>query len=149
MIEILLMQHGLVELAEHVANPPVPVVEEEEEVVLGPATVYVEGDTHWDRLAECESGNWVDGGASFERGSARWYWGMPGTEVPPWGTRLHHGGLQFHPDTWAWVAPMVGLGHIEYAYEATREEQILVAEKVQELQGWGAWPVCSRKVGLR
>jgi hypothetical protein len=146
MIETLIL-HGLLDLAAHVeeveATPP-PV-----EVQLGPATHYDKADTQWDRLAECESGDWIDGGASFLRGSARWYWGAPGTEVPPWGTRLHHGGLQFHPDTWAWVAPMVGLGHIEYAYEATREEQILVAEKVQELQGWGAWPVCSVKVGLR
>jgi hypothetical protein len=146
MIELLLL-NGLVDLAEHVtdveATPP-PV-----EMEVGPTTHYVKVDTVWDRLAECESGNWIDGGASFERGSSRWYWGMPGTDVPPWGTRQFHGGLQFHPDTWAWVAPMVGLGHIEYAYDATREEQILVAEKVQHLQGWGAWPVCSRKVGLR
>lgn len=100
----------------------------------------------WDRLAECESGNWVDGGASFVKGSARWYWGRPGTEVPPWGTRIHHGGLQFHPDTWMWLAPE---GFPEYAYDATREQQIAVAERVLETQGWRAWPVCSRKLGLR
>lgn len=103
----------------------------------------------WDDLADCESGNWINGGASFETGSARWDWGKPGTEVPPWGSSRFHGGLQFHPDTWRWVAPMVGLEHIDFAYEATREEQIAVGEKTQELQGWGAWPVCSRKVGLR
>lgn len=102
----------------------------------------------WDRLAECESGNWIDGGRQFEEGSARWYWGKPGTPMP-WGDDDFHGGLQFSPSTWNWVAPMVGLGHIEYAYDATREEQIMVGEKVQELQGWGAWPTCSRKVGLR
>ena len=153
MIETLIF-HGLTNLAAHIeeveATPaPEPVVVVEEEGELGPATSYVKGDTVWDRLAECESGNWIDGGSSFEHGSARWYWGMPGTEVPPWGTLQHHGGLQFAPSTWSWVAPMVGLGHIEYAYDATREEQILVGEKVQELQGWRAWPVCSRKVGLR
>jgi hypothetical protein len=103
----------------------------------------------WHLLAECESGNWIDGGASFEAGSARWYWGRPGTEVPPWGTTIHHGGLQFHPDTWSWVAPMVGLGHIAYAYDAPIEGQILAAEKVLELQGWRAWPVCSKKLGFR
>lgn len=102
----------------------------------------------WDDVADCESGNWIDGGESFELGSARWDWAAPGMVIPPWGTRIHHGGLQFHPSTWNWVAPMVGLGHIQYAYQATREEQILVAEKVLELQGWQAWPVCSRKLGL-
>jgi len=106
-------------------------------------------DHVWDRLAECESGNWIDGGDRFEEGSARWYWGRPGTEIPPWGTRIHHGGLQFHPDTWGWVAPMVDLGHIEFAYDATREEQIRVAEKVLELQGWDAWPTCSRMLELQ
>lgn len=113
-----------------------------------PAVVQPERNV-WDRVAECESGNWIDGGRDFEYGSARWNWGAPDMEIPPWGTRIHHGGLQFHPGTWNWVAPMVGLGHIEYAYQATREEQILVAEKVLELQGWQAWPVCSRKLGLR
>lgn len=103
----------------------------------------------WESLAECESGNWIDGGRAFEAGSARWDWAKPGTELPPWGTTIHHGGLQFLPSTWDWVAPMVGLGHIDYAYNATREEQIQVAEKVLELQGWGAWPVCSRKLNLR
>ena len=129
-------------LAEHVeeviAEPaPAPVVVEE-----------VNYDTVWDRLAECESGNWLDNGTSFERGSARWAWGG-NDPIPPWGTAIHHGGLQFHPDTWNWVAPMVGLGHIDYAYEATREDQITVAERVLELQGWQAWPVCSRKLNLR
>lgn len=102
----------------------------------------------WDDLADCESGNWVDHGTSFEVGSARWGWG--GSDpVPPWGTTVHHGGLQFHPSTWDWVAPMVGLGHIRFAHEATRAEQILVAERVQQLQGWGAWPVCSQRLNLR
>lgn len=102
--------------------------------------------SHWDRLADCESGNWIDRGASFETGSARWDWAKPGTEVPPWGTTIHHGGLQFHPDTWTWKAPE---GFPEFAYNATREQQIEVGRRVQEAQGWGAWPVCSVKVGLR
>lgn len=100
----------------------------------------------WDDLADCESGNWIDGGASFETGSARWHWAKPGTEVPPWGTTIHHGGLQFHPDTWTWLRSD---HHPTHAYDATREEQIEVAERVLDAQGWGAWPVCSRKVGLR
>jgi hypothetical protein len=102
----------------------------------------------WDDLADCESGNWIDGGRSFQLGSARWDWAAPGSEVPPWGTTKHHGGLQFLPSTWDWVAPMVGVS-APYAYSASREEQIRVAEKTLELQGWGAWPVCARKLGLR
>lgn len=105
--------------------------------------------TVWDDLADCESGNWIDGGASFGEGSARWDWAAPGTEIPPWGTTIHHGGLQFHPDTWSWVAPMVLDNPPEYAYEATREEQIEVGKKTKKLQGWGAWPVCSEKLELR
>lgn len=106
-------------------------------------------DEPWATLADCESGDWENGGKSFVPGSARWDWGAPGAQLPPWGTTIHHGGLQFHPDTWRWVAPMVGLGHIDRAYQATPSEQIRVAERTQELQGWGAWPVCSQKVGLR
>lgn len=100
----------------------------------------------WATLAECESGNWINGGESFERGSARWAWGGA-DPIPPWGTAIHHGGLQHHPDTWDWVAPMVGLGHIARAYHATPQEQVQVAEKVLELQGPQAWPVCSVKIG--
>lgn len=124
----------------------------EEEVAHSERLPHSHGETSrsvWDDLADCESGNWIDEEREFETGSARWYWARPGTEVPPWGTTIHHGGLQFHPDTWSWVAPMVGLGHIKYAYDATREEQILVAEKVLELQGWGAWPTCAKMLGLR
>jgi hypothetical protein len=33
--------------------------------------------------------------------------------------------------------------------KASREEQIRVAKKVQASQGWGAWPACSSKLGLR
>ena len=35
------------------------------------------------------------------------------------------------------------------AHQASREEQIVVAERVLAQQGWGAWPACSRKLGLR
>lgn len=100
---------------------------------------------HWDRLADCESGNWVDGGQSFEPGSARWDWAKDGV-VPPWGTTIHHGGLQFLPSTWASFKPA---GFPARAYDASRAQQIEVGERVLAAQGWGAWPVCSRKVGLR
>jgi hypothetical protein len=78
----------------------------------------------WDRLSQCESGgNW-----SINTGNG------------------YSGGLQFHPQTW--------LGHgggtfAPYAYLATREQQIVIAERVLASQGWGAWPGCARKLGLR
>jgi len=100
---------------------------------------------HWDRLADCESGNWIDGGQSFEPGSARWDWARNGV-VPPWGTTIHHGGLQFLPSTWGSFKPA---GFPARAYDASRSQQIEVGERVLAAQGWGAWPVCSRKVGLR
>ena len=34
-------------------------------------------------------------------------------------------------------------------HEASREEQIAIAKKLQADAGWGAWPACSSKLGLR
>ena len=78
--------------------------------------------TVWDRLAECESGgNW----------SVHAY---------------HHGGLQFLPSTWtAFKLP----GYPAFAYQASRAQQITVGQRVQAAAGWGQWPVCSRRLGLR
>ncbi|MFD1214620.1 transglycosylase family protein, partial [Arthrobacter sp. GCM10027362] len=74
----------------------------------------------WDALAQCESGgNWsINTGNGFS------------------------GGLQFTPSTWAAYG---GAGAPE---NASREQQIAVAEKVLAGQGWGAWPACSAKLGL-
>jgi hypothetical protein len=75
----------------------------------------------WDRVAQCESGgNW-----SINTGNG------------------YHGGLQFDPETWRSHG---GQGQAE---DAGKDEQIAVAERVLESQGWGAWPVCSRRAGLR
>lgn len=80
-------------------------------------------DSDWDRLAQCEAGgNWhINTGNGF------------------------HGGLQFSPSTWNAYG---GQKYAPYAYQATREQQIAVAEKVLAGQGWGAWPACSAKLGL-
>lgn len=81
-------------------------------------------DSTWDRLAQCESGQ-------------RWdYNGSSGFD----------GGLQFSPRTWSGFG---GGEFARYAYQATREEQIAVAERVLAAQGWGAWPACSRRLGIR
>jgi len=84
----------------------------------------VAGAGVWDQLAACESGgNW-----SINTGNG------------------YRGGLQFHPQTWT------GFGGGEFAAtadQASRDQQIAVAQRVQAKQGWGAWPACSRKLGLR
>ena len=49
------------------------------------------------------------------------------------------GGLQFHPVTW------LGFGGAEfgrYAYQASKIEQIAIAERVLAIQGPNAWPNC-------
>ena len=87
------------------------------------APAVAEGSV-WDAIAQCEAtGNWsINTGNGFS------------------------GGLQFTPSTWA------AFGGNEYApqaWQATREQQIAVAQKVQAAQGWGAWPACTAKLGLR
>jgi resuscitation-promoting factor RpfA len=75
----------------------------------------------WDKVAQCESGgNWATStGNGF------------------------HGGLQFTASTWR------SFGGSGVPHEASRTEQIAVAERVLAAQGWKAWPACSRKLGLR
>lgn len=95
----------------------------------------------WDVIAKCETppdGNW----------SAR-------------GT--YEGGLQFLPSTWtSYVAagkPYGLVGYPAHAYDATREQQIVVAERVRDgikdssdpylnPQGWNAWPKCRHDAGV-
>lgn len=80
-------------------------------------------DSDWDRLAQCESGgNWA-----INTGNG------------------YHGGLQFNAQTWQ------AYGGGEFAPTAnlaTREQQIVVAERTLAQQGWGAWPACSASLGL-
>src|SRR5436305_3454647 len=78
----------------------------------------------WDKLAMCESGgDWsINTGNGFS------------------------GGLQFTPSTWRAFG---GTAYAPYAYQASRSAQIAVAQRVLAVQGWGAWPACSAKLGLR
>jgi hypothetical protein len=78
----------------------------------------------WDRLAACESGG-------------RWHIATGNG---------FYGGLQFTASTWRAYG---GGRYAALAHQASRLQQIRIAERVQHGQGWGAWPVCSRKVGLR
>jgi hypothetical protein len=87
-------------------------------------TAYAASDSTWDKLAQCESGgNWaINTGNGYQ------------------------GGLQFSPRTWT---AFDGDEFAATANKASREEQIVVAERVLAEQGWGAWPACSRKLGIR
>lgn len=77
-------------------------------------------DSVWTSLAACESGgNWqIDTGNGY------------------------YGGLQFSLESWHAVG-----GH-GYPHEHPRDVQIAMAERLQSLQGWDAWPNCSRHLGL-
>ncbi len=87
-------------------------------------------------LADCETGEWINGGADFVEGSAVWSSSVGTFE----------GGLQFHPDTWD---AFRDAGHPNSAAQASRSVEIVVADRVRAAQTWRAWPVCSKKVGLR
>lgn len=98
-------------------------------------------DDIWDRMCSCECGgvcNWAN-------------------------NSYHDGGLQFHPDTWTdYVAadkPYGLVGYPVHAYEASREQQIMVAIRVRDgvkgssdpylnPQGWNAWPTCRHEIGV-
>ena len=56
------------------------------------------------------------------------------------------GGLQFADATWRSYG---GTAFAPSAWQASREQQISVAERVLTSAGWQAWPACSRKLGLR
>ena len=89
-----------------------------------PAAPAVAGGGSWDALAKCEAGgNWA-----INTGNG------------------YYGGLQFDAQTWR------AYGGTQYAplpHQATREQQIAVATKVRDARGgYGAWPACSRKLGL-
>jgi LysM repeat protein len=77
----------------------------------------------WDQVADCESGgNWaVNTGNGF------------------------YGGLQFTSSTWKAYG---GGQYAGRADQASKGQQIAVAERVLASQGPDAWPVCSVKAGL-
>jgi hypothetical protein len=88
-----------------------------------PRVVTFNGNSVWDALATCESsGNWA---ANTGNG--------------------YYGGLQFSVATWR------GYGGAEFAaypHQATREQQIIVAERLRAARGYQPWPACRAKLGL-
>lgn len=115
-----------------------PAPEEQSE----PAPEESSGGTVWDRLADCESGDW-DADSNPIPGTARWDYGVTFAHE---GYERFEGGLNFDPGTWDGFRDP---GMPDHAGHATRVQQITVGERVQAAQGWGAWPVCSEKIGLR
>lgn len=90
----------------------------------GAAAPAVGGGSVWDSIAQCESGgNWA-----INTGNG------------------YYGGLQFAASTWSAYG---GGQYAPTANLATREQQIAIAQKVQAAQGWGAWPACTARLGLR
>lgn len=106
-------------------QPAAPVYHPVQAVPVQPRTaapaVTVAGGSIWDRLAACESGgNWaINTGNGF------------------------YGGLQFTLSSWH------AMGGAGYPNQASRSEQIQRAQLLQARQGWGAWPACAAKLGLR
>lgn len=75
----------------------------------------------WDKIARCESGgNW-----KISTGNG------------------YYGGLQFTASSWH-AAGGKGLPN-----QASKSEQITRAKVIQSRQGWGAWPACTAKLGIR
>lgn len=84
-------------------------------LLLGPSAGVAHADSvDWDAVAECESGgNWhADTGNGF------------------------YGGLQFKESTWK------ENGGVGNPADASRAQQIAVAERVLDTQGPEAWPKC-------
>ncbi|HEX2766504.1 MAG TPA: transglycosylase family protein [Candidatus Limnocylindria bacterium] len=108
---------------------PVPVAAPKPVVAAAPAAAPApppsapSGDGVWDALAQCESGgNW-----SINTGNG------------------YYGGLQFSYGTWHDYG---GGEFAEYPHQATREQQIVVAERLRADRGYAPWPACRAKLGL-
>lgn len=85
-------------------------------IALSTGTAHADS-LNWDAVARCESGgNWA-----INTGNG------------------YYGGLQFNLGTWR------ANGGSGMPHQASRSEQIRVAENVLRRQGRGAWPVCGRR----
>jgi|GEM_PF-2291473 len=100
---------------------PAPQPPESQDLTVSAPVAQVSGV--WDLLASCESNN-------------RWH--LIG--------RTYSGGLQFDQPTWLAYGGGV---YASIAGYASREAQIVVAERLRAKRGYQPWPVCSRVVGLR
>jgi hypothetical protein len=78
-------------------------------------------DPVWAKLRRCESGGRYD----INTGNG------------------FHGAYQFVASTWR------GLGYSGMPHHAPPHVQDEAAQKLQARSGWGQWPACSRRLGLR
>ncbi len=78
----------------------------------------------WSRLAHCESGG-------------RWHVNTGNG---------YYGGLQISPGTWRGYG---GKRYASNAHRASKKAQVRIAKRIRNRQGWGAWPSCSRRIGVR
>lgn len=91
--------------------------------LLGASGASAASGTTWDAVAECESG----GSWSADTGNGL------------------YGGLQMTQETWEEHG---GLDYAPSADQASRSQQIAVAEKILADQGTGAWTTCGLVAGL-
>jgi hypothetical protein len=92
-------------------------------LTVNPSAARAATAATWDRLAQCETG---------------------GDWAADYGNDLY-GGLQLSAHTWKYYG---GIQYTPQPDEATRPEQILVAQRLLEDASWKPWPVCSRKLHL-
>ncbi|GGK09710.1 peptidoglycan-binding protein LysM [Streptomyces camponoticapitis] len=91
--------------------------------LLGATGASAADASTWDRVAECESG----GMWSADLGNG------------------YYGGLQISQETWV---DFGGTAYAPTADQASRSQQIAVAEKILAAQGPSAWPTCALVTGL-
>ena len=91
--------------------------------MIAATTTSASAATGWDEVAACESG----GDWSINTGNG------------------YYGGLQFSPSTWRAFGGQEFAGN---AHQATKAEQIAVAQRTLAQQGPGAWPTCGKRAGL-
>ncbi|MBT2457607.1 transglycosylase family protein [Streptomyces sp. ISL-86] len=91
--------------------------------LIGAGVAHAASVDTWNKVAECEStSNWhINTGNGY------------------------YGGLQFSQSTWRSFG---GTAYAARADQATRDQQIAVAEKVLKGQGPQAWPACGKQAGL-
>ncbi|WP_217144229.1 transglycosylase family protein [Streptomyces sp. AC627_RSS907] len=91
--------------------------------LLGATGAHAADGVNWDRVAECETGG------AWSQNSGNGY----------------YGGLQLSQEAWEQYG---GLAYAPSADQASRAQQIRVAEKIHAAQGIAAWPTCAVLSGL-
>ncbi|WP_217248301.1 transglycosylase family protein [Streptomyces sp. AC602_WCS936] len=91
--------------------------------LLGATGAHAADGANWDRVAECETGG------AWSQNSGNGY----------------YGGLQISQEAWERYG---GLEYARSADQASRSQQISVAEKMHADQGIAAWPTCGLLAGL-